>query len=110
MRRNLLLHILAVVFSSIFFLASAQAQYRASLQGTVTDPQGAVVPDSDVTLTNTETGRQQQAKSSPNGVYNFNGLSPSVYIIKIEKSGFKQKVLENIQVIAEQANAVNVIL
>jgi hypothetical protein len=110
MRRNLLLHMLAVVFCSMFFLTSAQAQYRASLQGTVTDPQGAVVPDSDVTLTNTETGRQQQAKSSPNGVYNFNALPPSVYIIKIEKSGFKQKVLENIQVIAEQANAVDVVL
>src|ERR1700681_3048605 len=101
---------LAVVFCSIFFLSAAQARYRASLQGTVHDPQGAVVPDADITLTNTETSRQQQAKTNGNGVYNFNGLSPSVYIIKIEKSGFKQKVLDNIQVIAEQANAVNVAL
>src|ERR1700681_3912077 len=101
---------LAVVFCSIFFLSAAQARYRASLQGTVHDPQGAVVPDADITLTNTETGRQQLAKTNADGVYNFNGLPPSSYTIKVEKSGFKQKVLDNVQVIAEQANAVNVVL
>src|ERR1700686_210361 len=110
MRKNLLLHMLAVVFCSIFFLSAAQAQYRASLQGIVTDPQGAVVPDAGITLTNTETSRQQQANTNPNGVYNFNGLPPSSYSIKVEKAGFKQKVLDNVQVIAEQANAVNVVL
>jgi Carboxypeptidase regulatory-like domain len=110
MRKNLLLHILAVVFCSIFFLTSAQAQYRASLQGTVTDPQGAVVPDADITVTNQETGRQQLAKTNANGVYNVNGLAPSLYRIQVEKPGFKKKVLDNIQVIAEQANAVNAVL
>ena len=110
MRKILPLNILAVLFCSIFFLSSAQAQYRASLQGTVTDPQGAVIPDADVTLTNKETGRQQEVKTNANGVYNINGLPPSVYSLKIEKSGFKQKVLDDVRVIAEQANAVNVAL
>jgi hypothetical protein len=110
MRRTLFLHMLAVVFCSTFLLSSAQAQYRASLQGTVTDPQGAVVPDADVTLTNKETGRQQQVKTNANGLYNINGLPPSVYTLKVEKSGFKQKVLDDVRVIAEQANAINVAL
>jgi hypothetical protein len=100
-----------VVFLAFLFLvASAQAQYRAGLQGTVTDPQGAVVPDADVTLTNKETGRALQAKTNGSGVYNFNGLAPSSYSMKVEKSGFKQKFLDNIQVLAEQANAVDVAL
>jgi hypothetical protein len=108
MRRDLLLHILAVVFCSMLLVCSAQGQYRASVQGTVTDNSGAVVPDADVTLTNNETSAIQRTKTSQSGIYNFNGLSPSGYTIKIEKAGFKQKVLENVKVIAEQANAVNV--
>jgi hypothetical protein len=110
MRKVLPLYVLVIVFCSIFFLPVANAQYRASLQGTVTDPQGAVVPDADITLTNKETGRQQQAKTNANGVYNINALPPSVYSIKVEKTGFKQKVLDNVRVIAEQANAVDVAL
>ncbi|MCU1292822.1 MAG: hypothetical protein JWP08_1672, partial [Bryobacterales bacterium] len=38
---------------------SIQAQFRASLQGTVADPSGAVVPGATVTLTNLETNFSQ---------------------------------------------------
>ena len=44
MRGNFLARLLStIVFSSIFLLGSAQAQFRASLRGTVTDPQGAAI-------------------------------------------------------------------
>jgi len=107
-RRNFLARLLLVVFSSMFLLCSAQAQYRASIQGAVTDPQGAVVSGATVTLTNQETAQDSTATTNAAGVYNFNGLPPSVYIIKVEKAGFKQKLLQNVKVIAEQANAVNI--
>ncbi len=110
MRRGLLSHGVAVVFCSVFFLSSANAQYRASIQGTVTDPQGAVVPDATITLTNRETGQVLTATTNSNGIYNFNGLPPSVYSVKVEKPGFKQKQLETVRVIAEQANALNISL
>ena len=35
----------------------ASAQYRASLQGTVVDPQGAMIPGAQMTLTDQETNR-----------------------------------------------------
>src|SRR5581483_8143802 len=110
MRRGLLSHGVAVVFCSVFFLSPANAQYRASIQGTVTDPQGAVVPDATITLTNRETGQVLTATTNSNGIYNFNGLPPSVYSVKVEKPGFKQKALENVRVIAEQANALDIAL
>src|SRR5215475_2421260 len=110
MVRNLVSRAVALLFCSLFLLASAHAQYRASIQGTVTDPSGAVVPDTTVTLTNRETGQALTANTNGAGVYNFNALPPSTYTIKFEKPGFKAKVLEDVRVIAEQANAVNVAL
>jgi carboxypeptidase family protein len=89
-------------------LCSASAQYRASIQGVVTDPQGAAVSAATVTLKNLETGQILTATTNENGIYNFNGLPPSQYTLTVEKAGFKKNVQDNVGVIAEQANAVNV--
>src|ERR1700680_4014507 len=108
MRKNLLLHMLAVVFCSIFFLSAAQAQYRASIQGTVTDQQGALVPDAAVTLTNQETSRNLQTTTNASGVFNFVELAPSGYTITVDKGGFKKYIATDVQIIAEQSNSYNV--
>jgi hypothetical protein len=91
-------------------VCSAHAQYRASIQGVVTDPQGAAIAGATVTLQNLETGQIQTATTNETGIYNFNGLPPSQYSIAVEKPGFKKKILDKVGVIAEQANAVNVAL
>jgi carboxypeptidase family protein/TonB-dependent receptor-like protein len=88
--------------------SSAHAQYRASIQGVISDPQGAVVPDATVTLTNKETGRALTTTSNGGGIYSFNALPPSRYSMTAEKTGFKKKVLDDVGVIAEQSNAVNI--
>ena len=91
-----------------FSFGTAFAQYRASIQGTVTDAQGAVVPGAALTLTNKETSKTTQASSNDAGIYNFNGLAPSHYSLTTEKAGFKKQTLDDFTVISEQANAVNV--
>jgi hypothetical protein len=91
-----------------FFLFAAHAQYRASIQGVVTDPQGNTVSNATVTLKNLETNQLSTATTNDSGVYNFNSLPPSHYSITVEITGFKKKVLENVGVIAEQANGVNI--
>jgi len=96
------------VLCCLYILAPrATAQYRASIQGTVTDPQGSVVTGAAVTLTNEETGQVLQTETNENGIYNFNGLPPSRFTITVEKTGFKTKVTKGVGVIAEQANGVN---
>src|SRR6266699_3264303 len=87
---------------------AAHAQYRASIQGVVTDPQGAVVSGATLTLKNLQTNQTLTATTDENGIYNFNALPPSQYSLTAEKTGFKKKVLENVGIIPEQANAVNV--
>jgi len=86
----------------------AFAQYRASIQGVITDPAGAVIPGATVTLTDTATNQTLTSTSSGSGIYNFNALPPSHFSLTVEKTGFKKKVLNDVQVIPEQANAVNV--
>ena len=99
-----------LLFAVLFFAASAQAQYRASIQGVVTDQTGAVVPGAKLTITNTATNETQTRTSNGEGVFNFNALPPGRFKLVIECSGYQTKVLDGVEVIPEQANALNVTL
>jgi hypothetical protein len=107
-RGKLILSCLLVACTFLWLTEVGHAQYRTSIQGTVTDPSGAVVSGATVTLNNNETNQTSQATTTDAGVYVFNALLPSTYTITVEKPGFQKKVLDHVQVIAEQANAVNV--
>ena len=97
-----------LVVISFGFVISAQAQYRAGIQGVIADPQGAVISEATITLTNKETNATRQMKSDVNGVYNFLSLAPGHYTITVESTGFKKKALEDVTVSAEQTQAVNI--
>jgi carboxypeptidase family protein/TonB-dependent receptor-like protein len=92
----------------ILFAATAQAQYRTSIQGVVTDTSGAVIPGANLTLTNPATGEKQVRTTNDAGVYNFNALPAAPFRLEVGKDGFQKKVIDNLQLIPEQANAVNV--
>src|SRR6266403_238600 len=87
---------------------STRAQYRASIQGVVTDPAGAVVSGATLTLTNLDTNLQLTATSDENGVYNFNALPSAKFSLAVEKAGFKKKTLANVGISPEQSNALNI--
>lgn len=87
--------------------AAANGQYRGSIQGVVTDPQGAVVPGATITLVDKQTNRTLTATSDDSGIFNFNALPPSNYTVTVEKTGFKKKTIDKYSFIAEQANALN---
>lgn len=95
-------------FAATASATAAQAQFRASIQGTVTDPTGAAIPGATLTLTDVDTNRTLSATSNPDGIFNFNALAPDHYRITASAPGFKQQVIENYQLTPEQANSVNV--
>jgi hypothetical protein len=92
-RTRTLLHVALLLGCAFALTISAQAQYRASIRGVVTDPSGALVSDANVTLLNTETNLAMTAKSDQNGIYLFNALPAAHYKLTIEHPGFKTKVL-----------------
>ena len=63
-------------------------QALTSLNGTVSDPSGAVVAGASVTLTNLLTGAQRQDKSDTAGRYGFQQVQPGRYKLGASAAGF----------------------
>src|SRR5437867_8879263 len=107
---NLLLShrvVLCVLFL-LFLAATANAQFKASVQGTVTDTAGAIIADATVTLTNKETGQSEKTVTSDGGFYRISGLAPGLYTLTVEKANFKKQVIDEVKVEAESLKGVNV--
>jgi len=68
--------------------ASAQLS-TATLYGTVTDPEGAVVPQAKVTITQTETGFVRNVVTNADGSYRADFLPIGPYKISVDATGFK---------------------
>ncbi len=94
----------------VFMAAPAHAQYRASIQGTVADPTGAFVPGATLTLTNKSTNETVVRTSNDEGIFNFNALPADHFTLVATRDGFKKKVIDDLQLIPEQANALNVVM
>ncbi|MFY9977569.1 MAG: carboxypeptidase regulatory-like domain-containing protein, partial [Candidatus Sulfotelmatobacter sp.] len=60
-----------------------------SIQGSVTDPSGAVVPGAKISISNKATGRVITVKSTTAGAYTSGALTPGDYMLKVEAPGFK---------------------
>jgi hypothetical protein len=66
---------------------AAARQTAGSLRGQVTDPRGAVVADASVLLVDAS-GRERQAVTDREGVYNFEQLAPGSYRLLVNAKGF----------------------
>jgi hypothetical protein len=92
----------------LWLASTASAQFRAGVQGSVTDPAGAVVAGATVTLTSQETNKTQQTTAGDDGFYRFSNLAPGNYTLTAEQAGFKKQVIENVTVNAENVEGVDI--
>lgn len=106
--RSLKNMLVAAAGSCLLCAGTAIAQFRTSVQGTVTDPSGAVVPGATLTLRDNATNAIITRTSNPDGVFNFNALPSDQFTLTVTAPGFQQKVLSDLQFIPEQANSLNV--
>jgi hypothetical protein len=79
----------AIISISLLWCAGAYAQQVAQINGTVTDQSGAVVPDVQVTVTQTDTGLKRTATSDGKGIYVFPNLPLGPYNLEAMKMGFQ---------------------
>jgi hypothetical protein len=98
-------------FIAIAFLSIASlAQFRAGVQGTVTDTAGGTVGGATVTLTSKETNQSQTATTSAEGFYRFTGLAPGFYSLTVEQQGFKKGQINDVKIDAETVKGQDIVL
>jgi len=85
-------------------------QFRAGLEGTVTDTSGAVIPGATVIITNTATRATRQTATNSHGFYSFSILPPGSYTVTAKMTGFKTTTLQNVTVGAQTNQGLNITL
>ena len=84
--------LLSVVSITLLFSASflfAQSAGTASMQGTVTDPTGAAVPNATVTLTNTATSVARATVTDAAGLFSLPNVPVGPYSLSVAAAGFE---------------------
>ncbi len=86
----------------------AQSTVTGGIAGKITDPQGAVVPNAAVTVTNIGTNSAVTVNTNDDGGYRVTNLQPGTYRIETTVSGFAPAKAENIVVEVGQATNVDI--
>ena len=96
MKRNLRFTFIALLFVSLSAIVSFGQETTGSLQGTIKDQNGAVVPNATVTAT----GQQRTYTETTNGSgdYTFSALLPGVYTVEAQATNFGTVRRENVTV------------
>lgn len=74
---------------AFFLIPLAQSQENATITGTVTDTTGAVVPNVQITLTNSATGQAREAQSNNSGIYTFPNVGVGHFTLNATATGFQ---------------------
>jgi hypothetical protein len=95
MMRRLIVAILVVL--SLAVGANAQT-YRGAINGTVTDPSGAVVPNAQVKATEKATGIDHATITTSDGLFAFQDMPIGTFKVTVTAAGFAVLTVDNIQV------------
>src|SRR5689334_18514687 len=83
--------VVLVVVALVSIGASAWAQAgTSSIRGAVADPQGNVIANATVTLSNPSINFSRSQKTGPSGTFAFDLIQPGHYSLVIEAKGFKK--------------------
>lgn len=81
--------IFTFAFMSLLLISTMAQTGTSRITGTVTDPQGAVLPGARVTAKNEATGVTYTSQTSSAGNYSFESLPVGTYEVKVEAQGFR---------------------
>ena len=77
--------------------ASAAQEFRATITGTVTDPQGAVIPKVRIEAKNLETGAVITTQTNESGIYVLPFVPTGWYQLSASLEGFKRAVRDKVE-------------
>lgn len=88
-------------------MLSAQST-TASISGTVSDEQQAVVPSASVTVRNTDTGLSRTNQTDSEGRFNFVNLPIGAYEVTVEAANFSKYVQTGVRLVVNQNAVIDV--
>lgn len=109
-KRTPLLRLILLNLLLLLGLPVYAQQFTGTLQGTVQDSSGAVVPGAEVTITNQGTNFTTTATTDSRGNYIAPQLPPGLYKITVRKTGFKAAALADVKLDVQQIRAADVTL
>jgi Carboxypeptidase regulatory-like domain/TonB dependent receptor len=89
---------LLLFVAALIATPSAIAQSTATLQGTVTDSKGAVLPNATVTVRNRNTSFERTTQTDNDGNYQVAALPVGVYSVEVKLENFKSQVADRVTV------------
>jgi hypothetical protein len=102
------------IFAAALLLLSCfvfgQTTATGTLEGTVTDASGAVVPAAPVKVLNTATGQNFETTSNDHGYWVIASMPTAVYRVTINQAGFKAVTVNDVKVDAATPAKVNIVL
>src|SRR5262245_57128369 len=101
------LHAVLLVVICLFLTVPVCAQATGTIDGTIFDKSGAVVPGASIQATNVNTNFVRHVTSDGSGKFTLTFLPVGVYDVRIEKEGFAGSVQKNIELQANSTVQVN---
>ena len=105
--RHKLLSILLLFVCSGLLLAQRDL---GTITGTITDPQGAAVPNATVTITEDSTGLTTSLQSNESGLFTRPAMKAGTYTVTVEAAGFQKAQQKNVLINPGAPTLVNVTL
>ena len=107
-----LLGLSAILILAVLAIASVGFAQTGttSLRGAILDSSGAVIAGATVTLSNSQTGFERSVVTEETGTYEFLGLTPGVYSLRVEKENFRKHEITKIELQVNTPKAENVTL
>ncbi len=104
-----LMIVATLALTALSFARPAFAQQpTGSIEGTVTDPSGAVINGATITARDVTTNQTRSTTTRSDGKYLIQQLTPGVYELKVAAQGFKSTVISNVKVDVGKTTAADV--
>jgi hypothetical protein len=100
----------ALLAATVLFSAhlAAQTGGEAGVQGTVSDSEGAAIPNATVTVTNDATGVSLSRQTNGEGLYTVSPILPGIYTVRVKAQGFSDYIQRNLTANALAMTSLNI--